>query len=436
MAISPFAVWMLAQEARALLTRLARVKPFALVEPMLPAASLQPAAAAATERYLVAGRREMRAMVLSYLAWLHGAAARGASAADAQRRFTVLRLKFNAVLTQFDMFNDVISQRSEHDTGVWLCGLDVVAADALTLPGGYYDVPPLMCYLDRGVGAAIRRARTRLPGGGESPVAIIRVPRERMVGSGIAASLIHEVGHQASALLELNASLQPLLQGMQRNGGTAWRLFQRWIGEILSDFWSCARLGISATLGLMSVVSLPRPFMFRLSLDDPHPVPWIRVLLSCEMGKALYPHPQWQRLAALWRTYYPLDRLDAPRRALFAELIAAMPGFVGLLVEHRPRSLHGRSLREVLDVAARQPAQLSALFEAWRAVPSRMYRAAPSLVFAVLGQARANGQVTPEEESHLFAKLLTHWALRSALETPSARKLAAPVRRESGLMAT
>jgi hypothetical protein len=176
--------------------------------------------------------------------------------------------------------------------------------------------------------------------------------------------------------------------------------------------------------------------MFRLSLDDPHPVPWIRVLLSCEMGKALYPHPQWQRLAALWRTYYPLDRLDAPRRALFAELIAAMPGFVGLLVEHRPRSLHGRSLREVLDVAARQPAQLSALFEAWRAVPSRMYRAAPSLVFAVLGQARANGQVTPEEESHLFAKLLTHWALRSALETPSARKLAAPVRRESGLMAT
>ncbi len=415
MAISPFAAWMLAQEARALLTRLARVKPFALLEPMLPAAGLQPAAQAATERYLVAGRREMRAMVLAFLAWLHNARSQHTTAADAQRRFTILRLKFNAVLTQFDMFNDVICQRSEHDTGVWLCGLDVVAADALALPGGYYEVPPLVCYLDRGVGAAIRRARTRLPGGGQNPVSVIRVPRERMVGSGIASSLIHEVGHQASALLDLANSLRPLLQGMQRNGGIAWRLFERWIGEILSDFWSCARLGISATLGLMGVVSLPRAFMFRLNLDDPHPVPWIRVRLSCAMGQALYPHPQWDRLAALWNAYYPLEGLDAQRRTLFAELLAAMPGFVSLLVDHRPRALRGRSLKEALDVAQRQPARLSALFETWRGAPAEMYRAAPTLVFAVLGQARANGQISPEEESHLFAKLLTHWALRSAL---------------------
>lgn len=420
MVLSPFAAWMLAQEARALLTRLARVKPFALLEPMLPAAGLQPGAQAATERYLVAGRRELRAMVLDFLAWLGTAPRQGATAPDAQRRFTILRLKFNAVLTQFDMFNDVISQRSEHDTGVWLCGLDVVATDALALPGGYYEVPPLVCYLDRGVGAAIRRARTRLPGGGENPVSIIRVPRERMVGSSIASSLIHEVGHQASALLDLAASLRPLLQGMQRNGGLAWRLFERWIGEILSDFWSCARLGISATLGLMGVVSLPRPFMFRLNLDDPHPVPWIRVRLSCAMGQALYPHAQWEQLARLWNAYYPLEGLDAPRRGLFAQLLAAMPGFVSLLVNHRPRALRGRSLKEALGVAQRQPARLAALFTAWRRAPADMYRAAPTLVFAVLGQARANGQFSPEEESYLFAKLLTHWALRSALGSATA----------------
>ncbi len=59
---------------------------------------------------------------------------------------------------------------------------------------------------------AIRRARTRLPGGGDNPVAIIRLPRERMVGSGIASSLIHEVGHQGAALLDLVNSLRPLLQ--------------------------------------------------------------------------------------------------------------------------------------------------------------------------------------------------------------------------------
>lgn len=420
MAIGAYAAWMLAQEARALLTRLARLRPFALIEPTLPAAAMLPATQAATERYLVAGRREMRTLLIDFLGWLEGAAHTSASASEAQHRWTVVRLKFNAVLTQFDLFSDVISQRSEHETGVWLRGLDVVAADALTLPGGYYEMPPLVCYLDRGIGAAIRRARTRLPGGGENPVAIIRVPRERMIGNGIAASLVHEVGHQASALLDLRASLRPQLQAMQRNGNVAWQLFERWLGEILSDFWSSARLGISATLGLMAVVGLPAPFVFRLNLDDPHPVPWIRVRISCAIGEALFPHPQWQRVARLWDELYPIDTLDAERRRLFDALLAATPGFVGQLVHHRPPALLGATLAQALAVEQRQPARLHALFRQWQGAPKAMYAAAPSLVFAVLGQARADGALNPEQESHLFSKLLTHWALRSTFAPPVA----------------
>ena len=73
-------------------------------------------------------------------------------------------------------FASALTQRSEHSTGVCL---------------------------DRSMGAAIRRARTRLPGGELNPVAIIRVPRERMVGTGIGSSLVHEVGHQGASLLDL-----------------------------------------------------------------------------------------------------------------------------------------------------------------------------------------------------------------------------------------
>ena len=43
-------------------------------------------------------------------------------------------------------------------------------------------------------------------------MAIVKVPRERMVGSGIASSLMHEVGHQAAALLGLVESLRPILR--------------------------------------------------------------------------------------------------------------------------------------------------------------------------------------------------------------------------------
>src|SRR5215213_2865657 len=241
------ASWLLGQEARALLTRLARVKPFALHETMVPAAALDPRALSAIEGYLLRGRAELRRNVEDFLHWLHSEG-RTAAAEDMQRRFTIIRLQFNNVLSQFDLFTEVITQRSEHETGVWLSGLDVVARDALMLPGGYFEPPPVICYLARGPGAAIRRARTRLPGGDQNPVAIIRVPRERMVGHGIASSLFHEVGHQAAALLSLVESLRPELTAtaarLPAGQRPPWQCWQRWISEIVADLWSVAKLGI------------------------------------------------------------------------------------------------------------------------------------------------------------------------------------------------
>ena len=190
------------------------------------------------------------------------------AAAEMQRRFALVRMRFNDALSQFDLFSEVITQRSEHETGVWVAGLDDVAADALALPGDYFKPPPIICYLDRGIGAAIRRARTRLPGGGSNPVAIIRVPRERMVGSGVASSLIHEVGHQAAALLDLTASLRQVLQSLQRGNARdadIWYLWERWIAEIVADLWSVARVGIGSTPGPNAMrvsegtAPLPRP---------------------------------------------------------------------------------------------------------------------------------------------------------------------------------
>ena len=423
MAIGAYPSWFLMQESRALLTRLARVKPFALLEPMVPAANLLPAAQSAIEAQLIAGRRELRRQVHAFMDWLSSSAAQRASAAEAQRRFAYLRLKFNAVLTQFDLFSDVVTQRSESESGVWLSGLDVLSADALSLRGHFYKAPPVICYLDRGPGAAIRRARTRLPGGGTSPVAVIRMPRERMIGSGIASSLVHEVGHQAAALLGLVESLRPVLRGLQLGAGeaaVAWRLYERWISEIVADFWSVARIGVAAPTGLMAVVSLPRAFVFRINVDDPHPVPWLRVKLSCAMGDALYPHPQWRRLAQMWEAFYPRQGLDAESQRLLQQLQTVMPAFVSLLVQHRPAALRGLTLSQALHVAERRPLRLSLLFRLWNRLPALMYRAPPSLVFAVIGQARSDGRLSPEDESLLLGKLLTHWALTSTLDTSQA----------------
>ena len=417
MAIGSSPLRLIAHEARALLTRLARVKPFALLEPMLPAAAISLPAQIAIEQYLADGRRKLRTSIQKFIAWLESPTGQQTSPADVQRRFTLLRLEFNTVISQFDTFSDAITQRSEHETGVWLSGLDVVAADALALPD-FYEAPPVICYLERGPGAAIRRARTRMPGNTKSPVAVIQIPRERMVGSGIASSLVHEVGHQAAALLELVESLRPALHH-RGNGQIVWRFWERWISEIVADFWSVARIGVGSTYGLMAVVSLPRAFVMRLSETDPHPPPWIRVKLSCAMGQALYPHQQWEVAAQTWESFYPLDDLDQQQRALFANLEESVADFVELLVNHRPEKLRGKSLVEVMAIDERQPARLLGLYQAWRKAPEEMRLASPSLVFAVLGQARASEGLTAQEEGKLLAYLLTYWALRSSLQTPA-----------------
>jgi len=426
-ATDPLAVWFLEREARAMLTRLDRVKPFALQETMLPAAALSAAALLGIEQYLVEGRRSLRRQIRAYLRWLRGPG-QHATPDRQQRGFTVLRLRFNLALSQLDLFSDVVTQRSEHETGVWLAGLDVAAQDALRLNGGYLTPPPIVCHLHRGMGGAIRRARTRLPGGGSNPVAIIRIPRERMIGFGIASSLVHEVGHQGAALLDLVPSLRPSIAtaGSRATGpeAAAWTLWGRWISEIVADLWSVARVGVASTMGLMGLVSLPRAFLFRITPGDPHPAPWIRVQLSCAVGNALYPDPQWGRIAALWARLYPTTGLRPADAQMIGALMATIPAFVALLLGHRPRALRGRSLRDALRLPDREPTALLRLYRAWQTDPAAMRRTAPSLAFAVTGQARAKGLLTPEREDRLLGRLIAIWALDSTMRD-TARSVAA-----------
>ena len=427
MPVDGLAVWFLEREARALLTRLDRVKPFALQETMLPAAALSPAALLGIERFLVDGRRSLRRQIREYIGWLRGAG-RLVSPEQQQRGFTILRLRFNLALTQLDLFSDVVTQRSEHETGVWLSGLDVAAQDALRLRGGYLRPLPIVCHLHRGMGGAIRRARTRLPGGGSNPVGIVRIPRERMIGFGIASSLVHEVGHQGAALLGLVPSLRPVIRqaGAAASGhqAAAWRLWELWVSEIVADLWSIARVGVASTMGLMGLVSLPRAFLFRVTPGDPHPAPWIRVQLSCAIGQALYPDHQWRRIAGLWSRLYPVDGLRPEQLATIGGLMGTMPAFVELLLGHRPPSLRGRTLGEVLRLPDREPQRLEALYRAWQADPRTMQRTAPSLAFAVTGQARARGLLSPEGEDRILGRMITFWALDSTMRD-TARSAAA-----------
>lgn len=401
---------------------------------MLPAAVLLPRALVGVEKLLHVERARLREFGQAYLRWLLGPGA-DAPPTEQQRRFALLRLRVNDHLAQLDLFSDAITQRSETETGLWLSGMDVAAADALRLNDGQLgEAVPIICYLDRGPGAAIRRARTRLPGNVENPVALVRVPRERMVGHGIASSLFHEVGHQGAALLDLVPSLRAQLTELgataEPQAQFAWHCWSSWISEIVADFWSVARLGIGSTLGLMGVVSLPRPFVFRFSLTDPHPFPWIRVLVSAAIGQQLYPDPQWAAVGEMWRQLYPPSGASPAVAGVIRRLLPTLPTLAATVAGHRPAALRGATLTVALAHPSRRPAALRRLHAVTVANRSAVARIRPVTRFALLGQARWDGRLSAAAESQEVSSMLTRWARESTL-----RMAEAAAQQQPGVMA-
>ncbi len=408
------AAWLLEQQAQGLLGRLAILKPFALQESMVPAAAISPQGLQAIDMHMQRVKRRTERTVRRFMASLQALRRGMVSPRSAQRVFALLRLRVNSVLSQFDIFSDALTQRSETGTGVWLAGLDELAGDALRIPGFEREIPELACYLDASIGAAIRRARTRLPGGDGNPIAIIRVPRERMVGSAIAGSICHEVGHQAAAILGLALPSRTLLHAEAQADAAnraAWTLWERYVGEVLADFWSIGHVGPAAVLGLTQVLSLPRPFVFRVDMEDPHPAPWIRVQLACRAGEFLYPDPQWRALARVWESLYPMSSAPEEYRALLDALMRTLPKMLLLLMQMRPPRLEGRSLASVLYHPDRSPRHLRAAFAQLQGRPGPQ-ALSPAVAVAVLAQGKLDGQLSETAESTRLRALLVHFALK------------------------
>ena len=161
----------------------------------------------------------------------------------------------------------------------------------------------------------------------------------------------------------------------------------------------------------MNVVSLPRVFVFRANGDDPHPTPWIRVMLSAEIGRQLYPHPQWDRVSSLWQSLYPDDRRDVEAAAVIAVLKQHVPIFVGWLLRQSIPKLNGLNIRSALSDAQIAPVQLEEHLERWTRDGSYPERLRPCQAFALVGFSRLNRASTPSAEISMITRLLTRWAL-------------------------
>ena len=419
MPIPSYARWMLEQEARALLTRLARVKPFALQESMLPAANLLPGSQLAIEKFLMAGRKRLRKLVRGFLHWLTytgGALERRRAGTTAIHNFAAA-FQCRGYSLRYVRQRHYAAQRKRHRPLALRAGCGFRRRTATEREQLQSAAGDLLCSTAASARRSGELARgCRAAGTTRSPS--LRFPENNhWLGNRIVA------GARGWAPSGGVAGSGGVLASGARGPGRgsiaeqeAWQLWKRWISEIVADFWSIARVGIASTLGLMGVVSLPRAFVFRLNVDDPHPTPWIRVKLSAAIGKALFPQPAWDQLAELWESYYPLDRVPEPAAAHFSHAGKDDPGSGRGAGEPSARGIARQDGAEALDLQQRQPARLRMLLDRWRVVPRHMYRDRADHGIRRHRPGGMDNRITPEEESVVVGKLLSHSALQSTLE--------------------
>ena len=207
------------------------------------------------------------------------------------------RSRYLRTETLVDYYGHAVNTRTNPELSVNLRALDVLAMKSLAAvlePLGK-QVPPVLTYLDKGLGASILKAGLRLWDGSVSTVATVKVTYHNRRSP---TALLHEVGHQAAHIFDWNTELSRLLsEGIRKHSATLADLWSAWASEIAADCVAFVHGGYGAVATLSDVVASDAPTVFRYLPGDPHPISYVRVLLGVEMCRRFYGRGAWDELA-------------------------------------------------------------------------------------------------------------------------------------------
>jgi hypothetical protein len=283
--------------------------------------------------------------------------------AGVRRELLAFRRRYLAVETMLDFYGDAINTRTNPALATYLSACDSLAREslqALLTPLGI-ATPPVLTYLDKGLGASILKAGLRLwDGRSVSPVAAIRLVRHNLHRP---TSLLHETGHQAAHLTgwvpELAAALEAGL-----SGGALGRLWAGWASEIAADAYAFVHTGYASLAALHDVLAGDADSVLRVQMLDPHPTGYVRVLLGHGMCRRFFGAGPWDTLAAAWTHVYHVGDADEDSAALLTASTVRLPAIVEIVLERSYRAFRGRSLVERIDPSRVRPDALEALARA------------------------------------------------------------------------
>ncbi|MCA1811132.1 MAG: hypothetical protein LC623_03865, partial [Halobacteriales archaeon] len=240
-----------------------------------------------------------------------------------------LELDLTKAFAFFDMYADLLTQRHARDLAALLRGCDALAWDAIGHSHPALTVVPRpLVYCDRGFGASVIREQARLPDGTPNPLPLIQIPYSRLKEKYNLVSLLHESGHEVMVRLGLVEAWPKAMAAALRRAGAPpllQQLYALWTRELGPDFWAFCLSGFAQTSGMRTIVALPPEHVFAVSLTDPHPPAYLRVLISVQWCRHLWGKGPWDRWEREWLALYPLADAEPHARATLQAAVAYVP---------------------------------------------------------------------------------------------------------------
>jgi hypothetical protein len=271
------------------------------------------------------------------------------------------RRRYLQVETALEFYGDAVNSRTTPRLAGLLSACDTLAVLSMRVvlePLGR-AVPPILTYVDKGLGASILRAGLRLwDGGSVSPAAVLKITRQNLRRP---TALIHESGHQVAHLAGWNAELAALLRRELAPVSTELAdTWASWSSEIAADTHAFAHTGYGSVAALHDVVA-GGSTVFRLTPGDPHPVAYLRVLLAVQMCVRFFGAGPWDDLGRAWVVSQPVAAAPSDARELIERSLPLLPRIAELCLLAPMRGFGGRPITALIDPLRVRPDALARL---------------------------------------------------------------------------
>jgi hypothetical protein len=271
------------------------------------------------------------------------------------------RRRYAQVEVTLDFFGDAVTSRTSGPLQAALTALDQLAVSSMmpALVPAKAPVPPVLTYLDKGMGASILRAGIRLWAPGTvNPCAAIKIVRHNLYRP---TSLFHETGHQVAHETGWTQSMRDAIARVLSDDAELRTMWVAWSSEIAADVYAFLHTGYASVAALYDVVGDARTIL-RWPIGDPHPIGWSRTLLGCALARVSFgTDGPWEALEQSMLASHPADAADPTVARLLIRSRARIGAIAKACLAAPVPRLGGAPMTSVLDPRRVSPSALAEL---------------------------------------------------------------------------